>query len=218
MRIGAWVIVMGLWAGCTTTAGDFSTMTRPEVDASRPSANVVEGADTDGFELDSYKDEQAAADRTAEDAEDPEDLAAELGAEGVEVPEDPTVDRPPAGPPLAPPGYPPATGQPVPPAGMAVPPAPRWTPTNPVTLSWGLRLVSTVDGATPPRAILGLPDGSEEVVKAGDLLPEVGVVVLAVGQDVVQLGRVTPSGDHAQVESVFLSAMFTEPRAPAGAP
>ena len=81
-----------------------------------------------------------------------------------------------------------------------------------MTLSWGLRLVSTVDNATPPRAILGLPSGKEEVVKAGDMLPDAGVIVLAVGQDVVQLGRVTPEGDHAKVESVFLQAMFEDAR------
>ena len=39
--------------------------------------------------------------------------------------------------------------------------APAWTPGTPVLGSWGVRLVSTVTNAQPPRAILGLPSGEE---------------------------------------------------------
>jgi len=219
MRISA-VLIALLAVGCTTSGGDPGTMFQPQVDAVTRSSNLAadadaasDGSEQEGFRLDGYKDEQAQVDGVDTDA-DAAALAQELGADNVDIPADPQPGgTPDAGtPPLSPPGYPPAAGQPTPPPGAAVPPAPRWTPADAVTLSWGLRLVSTVDGATPPRAILGLPDGSEEVVKAGDLLPEARVIVLAVGQDVVQLGRVTPSGDHAQVESVFLQAMFTEPQ------
>jgi hypothetical protein len=74
--------------------------------------------------------------------------------------------------------------------------------------SWGVRLVSVVPGASPPQAILGLSDGSSQVVTAGDLLPAVGIVVIAIGKDRVQLAQVKPAGDHAVVESIQLSAMY----------
>ena len=212
MRIGALLVLLLTTAGCEVTPGR-SGVFQPEVDETTRASNLAAefASDTDGFQLDGYKQEQAEADAEA-GGDEADALARELGADGVALPEDPPTTPAPVGPPLAPPGYPPAVGQPMPPAGAAAPPPPRWTPADAVTLSWGLRLVSTVDGATPPRAILGLPDGSEEVVKAGDLLPEAGVIVLAVGQDVVQLGRVEPAGDHAKVDTVFLQAMFRDPR------
>lgn len=74
--------------------------------------------------------------------------------------------------------------------------------------NWGVRLVSVVPGATPPQAVLGLSDGSSEVVRAGDMLPDVGVVVIAIGKDRVQLAQVKAAGDHATVESIQLNAMY----------
>lgn len=210
MRSGAWIAGMALVLfGCKAEWGNhWSSVTSAESDGAVVRAsNAANPEASGGFELDAYKKEQADADRSGEASSDAEDLAAELGAEGVEIPDDPVVAAP-SGPPLAPPGYPPVAGTANPPPAAVAPPPPRWTPAEPITLSWGLRLVSTVDGASPPRAILGMPDGTEVVVKAGDLLPDAGVIVLAIGNGVVQLGRVQPSGDHAQVESVFLSAMF----------
>lgn len=87
-----------------------------------------------------------------------------------------------------------------------------WTPDTPLDGSWGVRLVSTVVDASPPRAILGLPDGSEEVVQAGTLLPDTGVVVLAIGRDIVQVAEILPRGDHARVQTRTLSALY--PRTP----
>jgi len=87
-----------------------------------------------------------------------------------------------------------------------VAPTPAFPPHSP--LSWGVRLVSVVPGATPPQAVLGLPNGDSQVVRAGDLLPEAGVVVLAIGVDRVQLAQVTAAGDHAEIESVQLTAMY----------
>lgn len=75
-------------------------------------------------------------------------------------------------------------------------------------LSWGVRLVSVVPGAVPPQAVLGLPNGQSQVVRAGDLLPDVGIVVLAIGVDRVQLAQVKPAGDHAEIDSVQLTAMY----------
>lgn len=75
-------------------------------------------------------------------------------------------------------------------------------------VSWGVRVISTTYAAQPPRAILGLPDGSEQVVRPGDLLPEVSMVVLAVGHNKVQLAEITPMGDHAGVRSMVLDALY----------
>lgn len=77
----------------------------------------------------------------------------------------------------------------------------------PTTL-WPVRLVSTIPQAQPPRAILGLPDGSERVVSPGSMVPEVGIVVMAVTADRVQLARVSPAGDHAAIESMEISAQY----------
>lgn len=203
MRCAA-VLWSAMLVGCATGEGSWSDLLRPEISASPSAAQSDETPSETGYALDGYIDDQTAADAAANPDAPPDALAEELGAADVEVPPD---DYLPAEAPLAM-----AYEEP-----MAIDPAraaPNWTPADAVTLSWGLRLVSTVPGATPPRAILGLPDGAEEVVKAGDLLPEVGVIVLAVGDNVVQLGKVTPEGDHARVDSVFLQAMFEGRAAP----
>ncbi len=90
------------------------------------------------------------------------------------------------------------------PAVVAAPPA-VGLPSEPV---WGVRLLSTLPQAVPPRAALGLPSGEEVVVAPGSMLPEVGMVVIAVGDDTAQLAKVTPSGDHAVVETTTLSAQY----------
>ncbi len=76
--------------------------------------------------------------------------------------------------------------------------------------SWPLRLVATVPGAQPPRAILGLPGGSEVVVTPGTMLPDVGVVVMAIGSESVDLAEVHPAGDHAVVQGRSLQAQRTQ--------
>ena len=85
------------------------------------------------------------------------------------------------------------------PTTMALPSAP---------LGWAVRLVSTVPAAQPPRAILGLPDGREVVVTPGSMVPEVGLVVLAIGPQAVQLARVQPVGDHATVDAFNLTPLY----------
>jgi hypothetical protein len=110
----------------------------------------------------------------------------------------------------------PASSAPAAPAAPAagLPPLPLPTQASAMVsglalpVSWGVRLVSTTHGAQPPRGILGLPDGSERVVQPGDLLPEAGVIVLAVGKNRVQIAQVTPMGDHAGVQSAVLEAMY----------
>jgi hypothetical protein len=73
---------------------------------------------------------------------------------------------------------------------------------------WGVRLVATQPAAQPPRAVLGLPTGKEVVVSPGSMVPEVGVLVIAVGQGTVDLALVTPEGDHARVEQRTLHAQY----------
>ena len=74
--------------------------------------------------------------------------------------------------------------------------------------SWGMRVVATIPQAQPPRAILELPGGGEVVVVPGTLLPETGVVVLAIGERLVKIAEVTPQGANAEVTSRELHAMY----------
>ncbi|MCK6514986.1 hypothetical protein L6R46_08035 [Myxococcota bacterium] len=78
-------------------------------------------------------------------------------------------------------------------------------PTQP---AWAVRLLMTLPQAQPPRAALGLPSGEERIVSPGSMLPELGLIVIAVGADSVQLARVTPAGDHAVVEPLTLTAQY----------
>ena len=85
------------------------------------------------------------------------------------------------------------------------PPAPLSNlPSDP----WPVRLVATLPAAQPPRAILGLPSGEERVVAPGSILPEQGLVVLAVTRDRVQLAKITPAGDHATIDAIELTAQY----------
>lgn len=75
-------------------------------------------------------------------------------------------------------------------------------------VSWPVRLVSTIPQAQPPRAVLGMPDGSERVVSPGSMIPELGLVVMTITVDRVQLAKVTPAGDHAAIDSVEIVAQY----------
>ena len=79
-----------------------------------------------------------------------------------------------------------------------------------------MRVVSTIVGAQPPRAILGLADGTEIVVKPGTMVPEAGIVVLAIGRDAIQVAEVVPEGDHTRVETRVIQAMYSEAAATTG--
>ncbi len=91
-------------------------------------------------------------------------------------------------------------------AAPEVPPVAELAPV--VQPAWGVRLLSTLPHAHPPRAALGLPDGSEVVVAPGSMLPEAGIIVVSVGNNNAQLARVTPEGDHAEIETVTLQAQY----------
>lgn len=98
----------------------------------------------------------------------------------------------------------------------AAPPAAEPTPTNaqptpiaaPSPSPWPVRLVKTLPEAQPPRAILGLPDGSEIVVTPGVLLAEQGLVVMGIGKASVDLAQVRAAGDHAEVTALSISAQY----------
>jgi hypothetical protein len=80
--------------------------------------------------------------------------------------------------------------------------APIWDPSRPLPeTSFGVRVLGVLLDLNPPRAVLGLPDGREQVVTAGAMLPAEGVVVLAIGRDAVQIARITPQGFYARVET-----------------
>ena len=71
-----------------------------------------------------------------------------------------------------------------------------------------VRLVSTLPTAQPPRAVLGLPSGQEVVVTPGSILAEQGLIVMTVGNGRASLAKVSNAGDHANVETVELTAQY----------
>ena len=74
--------------------------------------------------------------------------------------------------------------------------------------AWPVRLVTTVPNASPPRAILGLPDGREVVVNPGSMVPDMGLVVVAISPNSAELAKILPAGDHATIESITLTAQY----------
>jgi hypothetical protein len=95
-------------------------------------------------------------------------------------------------------------------------PTPAVQPSAPVpnpidrtgAIGWPVRLVTTVPRATPPRAIIGLPDGREIVVHPGSMVPELGLVVIAIAPGSAELARIAPVGDHATIQSMTLQAQY----------
>ena len=90
------------------------------------------------------------------------------------------------------------------------PPQPGATPGWPgqTAKAWPVRLVTTIPNASPPRAILGLPDGREVVVNPGSMVPDLGIVVVAISPNSAELAKVAPAGDHATIESMTLTAQY----------
>jgi hypothetical protein len=89
----------------------------------------------------------------------------------------------------------------------APPPAPAAVGV-PAAVQWPVRLLSTLPQAQPPRAILGLASGEERVVSPGSILAAEGLVVMAVSADRVQLARIQAAGDHANIDTIELSAQY----------
>jgi len=82
-----------------------------------------------------------------------------------------------------------------------------WAPGESLPGSWGVVLLSTDTVSHPPTAVLGLPDGGTVVVSAGDMLPEVGVVLMAVGVNAAQIATISSQGDRARVISSSIHVM-----------
>ena len=78
--------------------------------------------------------------------------------------------------------------------------------------SFGPRLVGILHGTQPPRAVIGLADGRELVVQPGTMLPDDGLIVLAVGTAGVQVATVTPEGDRAAIRTLDLRPLYGAPR------
>ena len=87
------------------------------------------------------------------------------------------------------------------------PPASTHAP-RAAAIAWPIRLVKTLPETNPPRAILGLPSGEELVVSPGTMVPEHGLVVIAIGPNSAQLAQITPQGDHAAVSALTLHTMY----------
>ena len=136
---------------------------------------------------------------------DPDDLDPEPDAEVAEVEPDPEAESDPTEPE---PTEAEAEPEPEPEVAEATPgalPDPIGMATQP---NWGVRLLKTLPTAQPPRAALGLSDGTELVVSPGSMIPEAGLVIVSVGDGVAQVATVEAAGDHAQIEMLTLHAQY----------
>lgn len=176
---------------------------RPAASTSAPAPRPVSSEKPanagSGFDFDA--DAGSGEDPGSSEPLDPATLLALSQGKEPPPPSNRPVPRPPEPAPVA--------VAPVPIAPAVVPPAMRvWDPALDVPADWGVRLVSTLVDTQPPRAVLGLSDGTEVVVKPGTFLPEQRLVVMAVGRNAVQVSRVVPEGYQARVETRTLSSLF----------
>lgn len=107
----------------------------------------------------------------------------------------------------------PAEAAPPPPEPTVQAAAPAAVSTPPLqgmglATGWPIRLVKAIPDAVPPRAIVGLPDGTELVVTPGAMLAAQGLIVMAIGKDQMQLAQVSAEGDHAKVIPMTLLALY----------
>lgn len=86
-------------------------------------------------------------------------------------------------------------------------PASIWKPAT-VKDGWRPTLIGTLMDGPTPRAILAMPSGEEKVIKAGDMLSEDGVVVMAIGENFVELVVVNSAEGRAQIQNLTLSTQF----------
>lgn len=121
---------------------------------------------------------------------------------------DPDVGEEPAADPLV------VVGEPIPlgeePPAVDNEPVYAWDPETAPPATWGVRVLSTVNNTLPPRAVIGLPDGTEEVVQPGAMLPDQSLIVMAIGKDVVEFAQVVPDGVQARVETQIVKALFPQ--------
>ena len=95
-------------------------------------------------------------------------------------------------------------------AALAPAPVPVPVPTPTASAfgaQWPVRLVSTTPTAQPPMAILGFANGETVAVSPGTMVPAHNLVVMAIGQNTVEVARIAPNGDHAVVAQTTLTAL-----------
>ncbi|MEZ4238423.1 MAG: hypothetical protein R3F59_20185 [Myxococcota bacterium] len=93
-----------------------------------------------------------------------------------------------------------AVAPPSAPSSPAAGPVLVWDPTLPLPdSSFGVQVMGIMADQFPPHAALALPDGRKVVVQAGTMLPDAGIVVLAIGRNGVRIAQITPSGYQANV-------------------
>jgi len=92
------------------------------------------------------------------------------------------------------------------------PPTPPVAPTSfrkaTVKDGWRPTLIGTLMEGPTPRAILAMPNGDEKVIRAGDMLSDDGVVVMAIGTNYVELAVIRSAEGRAQIENLTLSSQF----------
>ena len=71
-----------------------------------------------------------------------------------------------------------------------------------------IHLVSVLPNAVPPRAILALPSGKEIVVKPGQMVPELGLIVLRISAQSVEIAKVEHDGQQASVHTQTLQSQY----------
>ncbi len=100
--------------------------------------------------------------------------------------------------------------RPVAAAAAAVPDIP------PLPTGFGIRLISVVTDVQPPMAVLGLPNGDKVVVTPGQMLPDLRLVVLAIGRTAIQVAEIVPEGFSTRVVTTTVPSLY--PSAGAGTP
>ena len=188
----------------------------PDRDAGDPFAPVADDAPSAGSVWQPDPEAGSAPEPAEDEAPTPEEAGSGSGSDAAPAPaapEDPAaagldpdlvLQAKALGVPLAS-LAPPAPPAPPPPS---VDPAAAADEAAALLSGFGVRLVSTLAETQPPRAILGLPDGSERVVQSGDLLPDQKLVILAIGRDAVHVAKVIPDGDRARIEPSTLVPMY----------
>ena len=184
--------------GCEQVAPDGDPLKPVIVDVSEPkeASAEMEEAESEEDEVFSISSEELAAIADGASVEEKPTKVVETAVPQKDAPVAETVQSPPTVEPVAP----------VAPAAPAAPMNNGWGEV--IGKAWPVRLVTTVPNATPPRAILGLPDGREVVVNPGSMVPDMGLVVVAIAPNSAEVARIAPAGDHATIETMTLRAQY----------
>ena len=75
---------------------------------------------------------------------------------------------------------------------------------------WSPTLVSTISSIPIPKAVITLPSGKDIVVQPGDILREEGVVVMSIGQDIIELAIISNAGGSAAIQNLTLHSRIKQ--------